>query len=62
MVKCSKYHSPFLAVGVMTDRDYLKIKNSGAEDVSLVCMGLEALSQTEEDNLCAYYIKSILAK
>ena len=36
------------------------IKKSGAEDVSLVCMGLEALSQTEEDNLCAYYIKSIL--
>lgn len=36
------------------------IKKSGATDVSLVCMGLEALSQTEEDNLCAYYIKSIL--
>lgn len=36
------------------------IKRSGATDVSLVCMGLEALSQTEEDNLCAYYIKSIL--
>ena len=36
------------------------IKSSGATDVSLVCMGLEALSQTEEDNLCAYYIKSIL--
>ena len=36
------------------------IKRSGAKDVSLVCMGLEALSQTEEDNLCAYYIKSLL--
>ena len=36
------------------------IKKSGAKAVSLVCMGLEALSQTEEDNLCAYYIKSIL--
>ena len=23
-------------------------------------MGLEAISQTEEDNLCAYYIKSLL--
>ena len=36
------------------------IKRSGAEEVSLVCMGLEALSETEEDNLCAYYIKSLL--
>ena len=36
------------------------IKKSGAENVSLVCMGLEALSETEEDTLCAEYIKSIL--
>jgi len=36
------------------------IRRSGAEEVSLVCMGLEALSETEEDNLCAYYIKSLL--
>ena len=36
------------------------IKEKGKEDVSLVCMGLEAKSQTEEDNLCAYYIKSLL--
>lgn len=36
------------------------IRNSGYEDVSLVCMGLEALSETEEDTLCANYIKSIL--
>ncbi|MBE7044908.1 MAG: 2-phosphosulfolactate phosphatase [Ruminococcaceae bacterium] len=36
------------------------IKQSGAEEVSLVCMGLEALAQTEEDNLCAEYIKSLL--
>ena len=36
------------------------IKSRNPENVSLVCMGLEALSQTEEDNLCAYYIKSIL--
>lgn len=36
------------------------IKRSGAEDVSLVCMGLEAKSETEEDTLCAEYIKSLL--
>ncbi len=28
--------------------------------VSLVCMGLEGLKQTEEDNLCARYIKDLL--
>lgn len=36
------------------------IKNSKVEEVSLVCMGLEASSETEEDTLCAYYIKSLL--
>lgn len=36
------------------------IKKSNAKDVSLVCMGLRGKLQTEEDNLCAYYIKSIL--
>lgn len=36
------------------------IKEKKENDVSLVCMGLEAKSQTEEDNLCAYYIKSLL--
>ncbi len=36
------------------------IKKSGAQVVSLVCMGLEAKSETEEDTLCARYIKSIL--
>lgn len=36
------------------------IKNKNPQDVSLVCMGLEAKSQTDEDNLCAYYIKSLL--
>ena len=36
------------------------IKESGAEEVSLVCMGLEALAPTEEDTLCAEYIKSLL--
>ena len=36
------------------------IKNSGKKTVSLVCMGLEAMAETEEDTLCAEYIKSIL--
>lgn len=36
------------------------IKKSNAKDVSLVCMGLRGKLQTEEDNLCAYYIKSML--
>lgn len=37
---------------------YIKSKNP--EEVSLVCMGLDGKAQTEEDNLCAYYIKSLL--
>ena len=36
------------------------IRKSGAETVSLVCMGLEAKAPTEEDTLCAEYIKSLL--
>lgn len=36
------------------------ILKNGYEDVSLVCMGLEAMAPTEEDTLCAKYIKSIL--
>ena len=36
------------------------IRKSGADEVSLVCMGLDALAPTEEDTLCALYIKSIL--
>ena len=36
------------------------IRRSGAEDVSLVCMGLDALYPTDEDTLCAVYIKSLL--
>ena len=38
--------------------EYIKSRNP--EDVSLVCMGLMANKQTEEDNLCAAYIKSLL--
>lgn len=45
-------------VNAKATADY--IKNSGADDVSLVCMGLAGTSQTEEDTLCAEYIKSIL--
>lgn len=36
------------------------IKRMGADTVSLVCMGLEAKKPTEEDTLCARYIKAIL--
>lgn len=36
------------------------IKESGFSTVSLVCMGLAGESETEEDTLCAEYIKSIL--
>lgn len=36
------------------------IKRKKPDHVSLVCMGLAAVSQTEEDNLCAEYIKSLL--
>ena len=37
---------------------YIKKKNP--KQVSLVCMGLMANKQTDEDNLCADYIKSLL--
>lgn len=36
------------------------IKQKGIQDVSLVCMGLEAKAPIEEDTLCAEYIKSLL--
>lgn len=36
------------------------IKQSGAEEVSLVCMGLAGLEPTAEDTLCARYIKSLV--
>ena len=36
------------------------IKNSGAEDVSLVCMGLAGIEPTREDTLCAEYIKALV--
>lgn len=37
---------------------YLRRENP--EQVSLVCMGLNARAQTQEDNLCAAYLKSLL--
>ena len=36
------------------------IRRSGKRDVSLVCMGLAGTQETEEDTLCARYIKAIL--
>ena len=36
------------------------IKSRGAEEVSLVCMGWAAQYPTEEDTLCAEYIKSMI--
>jgi len=36
------------------------IKNSGARDVSLVCMGLDGKKPTDEDTLCARYIQALL--
>lgn len=36
------------------------IRRENPETVSLVCMGLNAVRETEEDTLCACYIKSLL--
>ncbi len=36
------------------------ISKSGAEEVSLVCMGLAGMEPTAEDTLCARYIKSLV--
>ena len=36
------------------------IKRSGAKKVSLVCMGLEGVEETDEDTLCARYIKALI--
>ena len=36
------------------------IKMSGAEEVSLVCMGLAGKEPTREDTLCAEYIKALV--
>ena len=36
------------------------VKRIGADTVSIVCMGLAGKKETEEDTLCARYIKSLL--
>ena len=36
------------------------IKQRGIENVSLVCMGLETVVETEEDTLCTRYVKALL--
>ncbi len=36
------------------------IRQSGAHEVSLVCMGWAGVRETEEDTLCARYIESLL--
>lgn len=38
--------------------EYIKKRNF--KEVSLVCMGLRAIRETEEDNLCARYMKDLL--
>lgn len=45
-------------VNAKATAEYIKSRNP--EEVSLVCMGLEAISRTEEDDLCANYIESLL--
>ena len=45
-------------VNAKATADYILRKNP--EKVSLVCMGLDAVVPTEEDTLCAEYIKSLL--
>lgn len=53
--------SEILGCGLVNARATAEyIRRSGAEQVSLVCMGLMAESETEEDTLCANYIKKIL--
>ena len=45
-------------VNAKATADYIRSLNP--ETVSLVCMGLEAKAPTEEDTLCAEYLKSLL--
>lgn len=45
-------------VNAKATAEYIRKKNP--ETVSLVCMGLEALREAEEDTLCARYIESLL--
>ena len=53
--------SEILGAGLVNARATAEyIRKTGAEQVSLVCMGLEAKEPTDEDTLCARYIKAIL--
>ena len=46
-------------VNARATAEYIKAKNPPC--VSLVCMGLSAIRPTEEDDLCAEYIKALLS-
>ena len=53
--------SEILCAGLVNAKataEYIRKKNP--ENVSLVCMGLEAIAPIEEDTLCAEYIKGLL--
>ena len=53
--------SEILGAGLVNARATAEyIRSTGCNTVSLVCMGLEAKEPTEEDTLCARYIKAIL--
>lgn len=53
--------SEILGAGLVNARATAEyIRRANADTVSLVCMGLEAKEPTEEDTLCARYIKAIL--
>jgi 2-phosphosulfolactate phosphatase len=57
----SKGASEILGAGLVNARATAEyVRSTGTDIVSLVCMGLEAKEPTEEDTLCARYIKAIL--
>jgi 2-phosphosulfolactate phosphatase len=57
----AKNASEILGAGLVNARATAEyIRRVGCDTVSLVCMGLEAKEPTEEDTLCARYIKAIL--
>lgn len=57
-------NSDILLTGSLTNAKAIAkyIKSLNPDKVSLVCMGLEAKSETQEDTLCAEYIKSLLTE
>ena len=57
----AKYATEILGGSIINARATAEyIKKSGATDISLVCMGYAGEYPTDEDTLCAEYIKSIL--